>query len=172
METDAGVGSEAEHVPPQKCPFGMLTRTTRRAQFAAPSSHGAGSGLCSTRLQQLLAFFGLWLQDSISASIFTMTLCVWCVCGGVCVCVWYVCVSGVCMWCVCDMCVCACTCILCVVWNLSLWCEVLPCVPVLKTCMSLQVLGIRMWVFFQEAIFWPAVLHLVDRVWFYKAITL
>ena len=155
METDAGVGSEAEHVPPQKCPFGMLTRTTPRAQFAAPSSHGAGSGLCSTRLQQLLAFLGLWLQDSISASIFTMTLCV---------CVWYVCV--------CDMCVCACTCILCVVWNLSLWCEVLPCVPVLKTCMSLQVLGIRMWVFFQEAIFWPAVLHLVDRVWFYKAITL
>ena len=105
METDAGVGSEAQHVPPQKCPFGMLTRTTRRAQFAAPSSHGAGSGLCSTRLQQLLAFFGLWLQDSISASIFTMTLCVWCVCG-VCgcvcgMCVYLACVCGVCVICVC-----------------------------------------------------------------------
>ena len=54
MGTAAGAGSEAEQkdVLPQVCPVDMLARTIRRAQFATPSSHVAGSGLCSARLQQ------------------------------------------------------------------------------------------------------------------------
>ena len=44
-----------EHVLPQKCLFGVLTRIIMRTQFAALSSHGAGSGLCSARLQQTAA---------------------------------------------------------------------------------------------------------------------
>ena len=40
--------------PAQERALSMLPRKIRRAQFAAPSSQGAGSGLCSTRLQQWL----------------------------------------------------------------------------------------------------------------------
>ena len=49
--------SRAESKSTQECPFGMLTRTITRAQFAAPSSHGVGSGLCSSRLQQRSSCF-------------------------------------------------------------------------------------------------------------------
>ena len=53
MGTDAGVGSEEEQRPrpAQECPFDMFTRTIMRVKSAAPLCHGAGSGLCSTRLQ-------------------------------------------------------------------------------------------------------------------------
>ena len=46
------VKRSSEHVLPQVCAFGMLSRTITRAQFVTPSSHGAVSGLCWTRLQQ------------------------------------------------------------------------------------------------------------------------
>ena len=52
MEMEAGAGSEAEQ---RACPFSLLTRTITGAQYAAPSP-GAGSGLCSTRLQHLPTF--------------------------------------------------------------------------------------------------------------------
>ena len=60
---DTVVGSEAEQRahPPQECLFGMLTRTLMRAQFAVPSSHGAGFGLCSTRLQHPSTEMVIWL---------------------------------------------------------------------------------------------------------------
>ena len=48
-----------EHAQPQVCPFSMLASTIMRAQFAAPLSHGAGSGFCSARLQQYFADLGL-----------------------------------------------------------------------------------------------------------------
>ena len=50
MGIEAGVGRERsrEQDPPHECPFGMLTRTITRVQFAAPSSHGAGSGQAAT----------------------------------------------------------------------------------------------------------------------------
>lgn len=40
METEAGAGSEAEQVPPQECPFGLLPRTIWRAQCAPPRPWG------------------------------------------------------------------------------------------------------------------------------------
>ena len=44
MDTDAGVGSEAEHkaCPAPRVSIRLLTRTITRAQFAAPSSHAWG----------------------------------------------------------------------------------------------------------------------------------
>ena len=45
-----------EHVLPQVCLVGVLIRTITRAKFATPSSRGAGSGLCSARLQHLPLF--------------------------------------------------------------------------------------------------------------------
>ena len=59
MGIEAGVGRERsrEQDPPHECPFGMLTRTITRVQFASPSSHGAGSGLCSARLQHIWALY-------------------------------------------------------------------------------------------------------------------
>ena len=47
------VKQSREHHLPQVCPYSMLTRTITRGQFAIPLSHGAGSGLCSARLQQM-----------------------------------------------------------------------------------------------------------------------
>ena len=44
-----------EHLLPQEFLLGMLTRTITRAQFASPSSHGAGSGLRSVRLKQFVS---------------------------------------------------------------------------------------------------------------------
>jgi len=51
-------GAKSTHVLPQECSFGMFTRAIPRAQSATPSSHGAGSGLCSARLQHAPLFSG------------------------------------------------------------------------------------------------------------------
>ena len=150
-----------------------------------PRVMGAGSGLCSTRLQQLLAFFGLWLRDS--------SLCLHlhndfvCVAGGcmdvcVCVCLWLH-DSSLCLHLHNDfMCVCVCVCVCVRVCACAHTCMRAPCVwyeiflcdmksysvPVIKTCMRLQVLGIRMWIFFQEAIFLACCHHVVGFVFLSK----
>ena len=151
METDAGVGNEASGAEstssPQNVRSACLLGQSRGCSLPHPRVMGAGSGLCSTRLQQLLAFFGLWLHDSsLCLHLHNDFVCgggVWmCVFVCVCVCVWlhdsslclhlhndFVCVGGRGM----DVCVCVCvhTCMhartLCVVWNLSLWYEILLC---------------------------------------------
>ena len=152
METDAGVGNEASGAEstssPQNVRSACLLGQSRGCSLPHPRVMGAGSGLCSTRLQQLLAFFGLWLHDS--------SLCLHLhndfVCGG-----------GV--W----MCVCVCVCTHACMHAPCVWYEIFLCdmksysVSVIKTCMRLQVLGIRTWVFFQEAIFWPAVTTWLTR---------
>ena len=149
METDAGVGNEASGAEstssPQNVRSACLLGQSRGCSLPHPRVMGAGSGLCSTRLQQLLAFFGLWLHDSsLCLHLHNDFVCgggVWmCVFVCVCVCVatwlqslppssqWLrVCVGGGMNVCVC---VCAhmhaCTHLVCgmksfsVIWNLTL----------------------------------------------------
>ena len=141
METDAGVGNEASGAESTSSPKNVCSACLLEQSWGCSLPHprvmGAGSGLCSTRLQQLLAFFGLWLRDSsLCLHLHNDFVCVWggvwmCVC--VCVATWLQSLPPSSQWL--HVCVCVCVCVrayvhartLCVVWNLSLWYEILPC---------------------------------------------